>query len=136
VADQEDARVVLSQTLGEYGAQVTAVSSGSEALAVLADPPNGKEPDALILDIVMPEEDGYTVLKKVRSFEDERKIKAGHIPAIALAAFARGEDRLRSLQAGFRMHVPKPFKPAELAVLIAGLKSNPSSSPPGEQIVA
>src|SRR5262249_59783738 len=57
VDDQEEARVVLTQALSEYGARVTAVSSGAEALALLSDPLSGKRPDALILDIAMPDED-------------------------------------------------------------------------------
>jgi PAS domain S-box-containing protein len=121
VDDQEEVRVVLTQTLSEYGAHVTAVSSGVEALALLADPPGGRRPDVLILDLAMPDEDGYTVLKKVRELETKRGIQAEQIPAIALTAFGRSEDRLRALQAGFHMHVAKPVEPAELAVIIASL---------------
>jgi CheY-like chemotaxis protein len=119
VDDQEDARELLVQALGGYGAQVTAVSSGAEALAFLSNPPGGKRPDALIMDIAMPEEDGYTVLKKVRALEAAQHAAAGQIPAIALTAYGRSEDRLRALQAGFNMHVVKPVDPAELAVVIA-----------------
>jgi CheY-like chemotaxis protein/anti-sigma regulatory factor (Ser/Thr protein kinase) len=121
VDDQEEARELLSQTLSEYGAQVTAVSSGAEALAFLSDPPGGKRPDALIMDIAMPGEDGYTALKKVRALEAERGVAADQIPAIALTAHGRSEDRLRALQAGFQMHVAKPVEPAELALVIASL---------------
>jgi CheY-like chemotaxis protein len=121
VDDQEEARVVLTQTLSEYGAQVTAVSSGVEALAFLSNPPEGKRPDVLILDIAMPDEDGYAVLKKVRGLEAERGGAADQIPAIALTAYGRSEDRLRALQAGFHMHVAKPVEPADLAVVIASL---------------
>ena len=121
VDDQEEARVVLTQALREYGAQVTALSSGVEALARLAHPPDGKRPDVLILDIAMPGEDGYTVLKKVRALETEQKIEADQIPAIALTAFGRSEDRVRALRAGFHTHVAKPVEPAELAVIIAHL---------------
>jgi PAS domain S-box-containing protein len=121
VDDQEEARELLSQTLSEYGAQVTAVSSGAEALAFLSDPPGGKRPDALIMDIAMPDEDGYTALKKVRALEAEQGVAADRIPAIALTAHGRSEDRLRALQAGFQMHVAKPVEPAELALVIAGL---------------
>jgi PAS domain S-box-containing protein len=121
VDDQEEARVILTQALGEYGAQVTAVPSGAEALALLSDPPGGRRPDALILDIAMPGEDGYAVLKKVRALEAEQGAEADQIPAIALTAYGRGEDRLRALQAGFHMHVAKPVEPAELAVVVASL---------------
>jgi len=121
VDDQEEARVVLTQALSEYGARVTAVSSGAEALALLSDPSNSKRPDALILDIAMPDEDGYTVLKKVRALEDGQGAAADRIPVIALTAYARSEDRLRALHSGFNMHVAKPVEPAELAVVIASL---------------
>jgi PAS domain S-box-containing protein len=120
VDDQEDARMILTQTLGEYGAQVTAVSSGAEALALLSDP-SKSGPDALILDIAMPDEDGYTVLKKVRELEARQGHEADRIPAVALTAFGRSEDRLRALKAGFQMHVAKPVAPDELAIVIASL---------------
>jgi PAS domain S-box-containing protein len=121
VDDQEEARVVLTRALSDYGAQVTALSSGAEALALLADPPGGNWPDVLILDIAMPGEDGYAVLKKVRALEAKQRAGADQIPAIALTAFGRSEDRLRALHAGFHMHVAKPVEPAELAVIIASL---------------
>jgi PAS domain S-box-containing protein len=122
VDDQEEARALLTVALNECGAQVMAVSSGVEALAILADPPGGVQPDALILDIAMPNEDGYSVLQKVRAQEAERGLPpAKRIPAIALTAFGRSEDRMRALAAGFRMHVAKPVEPVELAIVIASL---------------
>jgi len=69
----------------------------------------------------MPGEDGYTVLKKVRALEAEHELEADPIPAIALTAFGRSEDRLRALEAGFHTHVAKPVEPAELAIIIASL---------------
>ncbi|HMB29447.1 MAG TPA: PAS domain S-box protein, partial [Blastocatellia bacterium] len=121
VDDQEEARVILTHALSEYGAQVTTVSSGAEALAILSRPPDGRRPDALILDIAMPDEDGYAVLKKVRALEAEQGVVVYQIPAIALTAHARAEDRLRALQAGFQMHVAKPVEPTELALVILSL---------------
>jgi CheY-like chemotaxis protein len=121
VDDQEEARDVLTQTLSEYGASVTAVSSGREALVLLTA--SDCRPDVLILDIAMPEEDGYSVLKRVREFEAAQVPEATEIPAVALTAYGRSEDRLRALQAGFQMHVAKPVEPAELAVVIASLTS-------------
>jgi PAS domain S-box-containing protein len=120
VDDQEEARAILSQILIEYGAQVTAVPSGAEALALLSAPSSGKRPDVLILDIAMPEEDGFTVLKKVRELEAAQSAGT-RIPAVALTAFGRSEDRRRTLQAGFQMHIVKPVEPAELALVIASL---------------
>ena len=97
VDDQEEARVVLTQALSEYGAQVTTVSSGAEALAILSRPQEGRRPDALILDIAMPDEDGYAVLKCARW---KRSRAVGYqIPAIALTAHARSKtDCVRSMQ--------------------------------------
>jgi CheY-like chemotaxis protein len=122
VDDQEEARDLLTLALKECDAQVIAVSSGIEALAILSDPPGGARPDALILDIVMPEEDGYAVLQNVRKLEAELGIpKTERIPAIALTAYGRSEDRLRALAAGFRMHVAKPVEPLELAIVVASV---------------
>ena len=121
VDDQEEARVLLIEELSEYGAHVTTVSSGAEALAILYRPPNGRRADVLILDIAMPDEDGYAVLKKVRALEAEQGAVVDQIPAIALTAHARAEDRFRALQAGFQMHVAKPVEPTELAVVILSL---------------
>jgi PAS domain S-box-containing protein len=121
VDDQEEARVVLTQTLAEYGAHVTAVSSGAEAVALLDSQQLGRWPHALILDISMPEEDGYTVLKKIRALESGRGDTATEVPAIALTAYGRNEDRLHALKAGFHMHVTKPVEPTELAVVIHSL---------------
>jgi CheY-like chemotaxis protein len=119
VDDQEEARALLRLAIEGCGAQVMAVSSGVEALAVLSDPPGGVRPDALILDIAMPEEDGYAVLQKVRELEAEMGVpQSEQIPAIALTAFGRSEDRLRALAAGFRMHVAKPVEPLELAIVV------------------
>jgi CheY-like chemotaxis protein len=122
VDDQEEARTLLRLALEECGARVMAVSSGVEALAVLSDPPGGVCPDALILDIAMPEEDGYAVLHKVREWEAEQGVpQSEQIPAVALTAFGRSEDRLRALAAGFRMHVAKPVEPLELAIVVSSV---------------
>ena len=121
VDDQEDARNLLIHTLSEYGAQVTAMSSGAEALSFLSNLTVGRRPHVLILDIAMPDEDGYSVLKKVRALEAMQGAAADAIPAIALTAYGRSEDRLRALQAGFQMHVAKPVEPVELAVVIERL---------------
>jgi PAS domain S-box-containing protein len=122
VDDQEEARATLAETLGEYGAHVTTASSGSNALAYLGDLTNDKPPDVLIVDIAMPEEDGYAVLKRVRALETARGgVKAHHVPAVALTALGRSEDRLRAFQAGFQMHLAKPVEPAELVIVIDSL---------------
>jgi hypothetical protein len=75
-------------------------------------------PDVLVSDIEMPDEDGYTFIRKVRALEASQ---GGKIPAVALTAYGRTEDRLRTLSAGYSMHVPKPVDPAELVTIIASL---------------
>jgi CheY-like chemotaxis protein len=67
----------------------------------------------------MPEEDGYALIRKVRALAPER---GGYIPAVALTAYARVEDRLKVLSSGFQMHVPKPVEPAELVAIMATMK--------------
>jgi CheY-like chemotaxis protein len=91
-----------------------------EALSMLRNSPSGARFDALILDIAMPGEDGYAVLKKVRALELDERV-AERMPAIALTAFAGSEDKTRALQAGFQIHVAKPVEPAELAGVINSL---------------
>jgi signal transduction histidine kinase/ActR/RegA family two-component response regulator len=120
VDDQEEARLLVAAALGQQGAAVTAAASGAEALALL----DRTTFDALILDIAMPDEDGYTVLKKVRALEAERGAEADYIPAVALTAYGRSEDRLRALQAGFLLHVAKPVELPELVMVIASLTRN------------
>ena len=79
----------------------------------------------LISDIEMPEADGYQLIRKLREMESRRGRRA---PAIALTAYARTEDRLRSLSAGFDMHVTKPVEPIELLTIVANLTGRLSSS--------
>jgi PAS domain S-box-containing protein len=122
VDDQEEARVMLTALLSQCGAVVTTFSSGVEALAFLSALPKEEWPEVLVCDLSMPDEDGYTVLARVRALERELGIKTSRqIPAIALTAMARSKDRLRALAAGFQMYVAKPVEPAELIVVIASL---------------
>jgi PAS domain S-box-containing protein len=118
VDDEEEARTLLTLTLQEYDAKAQAVTSGKEALELLARQTSEERFDVLICDIGMPKEDGYTVMRKLR---EEPPDKGGAIPAIALTAYGGAEDRLRALSAGFQMHVTKPVEPAELAAVIASL---------------
>jgi CheY-like chemotaxis protein len=76
------------------------------------------QPDVLISDIGMPGEDGYSLIRKVRALPSQ---SGGRIPAVALTAYARAEDRIKALAAGFQMHAPKPVEPAELAAIVASL---------------
>jgi signal transduction histidine kinase/ActR/RegA family two-component response regulator len=114
VDDEPDARDLLAMVLQQCGAEVTTCSSAAEALAAL----ERDGADVLVSDIGMPGEDGYSLIRKVRALEADR---GGRIPAVALTAYARAEDRMQALSAGYSMHVPKPVEPAELAVVIASL---------------
>jgi len=114
VEDEPDSREMLVIVLTQCRAEVRAVSNAADALSQL----QSWQPDVLISDIEMPGEDGYTLIRKVRSLPPER---GGKIPAAALTAYARAEDRMRALLAGFQLHVPKPVEPAELAAVVASL---------------
>ena len=114
VDDEADVRELITMTLAQGGAEVRTVASATEALAACDE----WQPDILIADIGMPEEDGYTLMKKLRARENER---GGHIPAIALTAYRRQEDRLRALSVGYESYVPKPVEPEELLAVVASL---------------
>ncbi|HEX2491183.1 MAG TPA: response regulator, partial [Blastocatellia bacterium] len=88
-----------------------------QALAVF-ERPEEWQPELLISDIEMPEADGYQLIRKLREIESQR---GRRVPAIALTAYARAEDRLRSLSAGFQIHVTKPVEPVELLTIVASL---------------
>jgi PAS domain S-box-containing protein len=114
VDDQEDARVLVRTVLEKCGARVTVVDSATAALTAL----QALRPDVLISDLGMPDEDGYSLIRKVRGLPAEL---GGQTPAAALTAFARLEDRMRVLRAGFQLHVPKPVEPAELVAVVTSL---------------
>ncbi|MFN6484425.1 MULTISPECIES: ATP-binding protein [unclassified Nostoc] len=114
VDDNADTRELVTFILKQSGAQVTAVSSVSEALETLVR----LKPDVIVSDIGMPDEDGYSLIRQVRMQETEQKEK---IPAVALTAFARDEERSLALQAGFQVHVSKPIEPEELVRVVANL---------------
>ncbi len=115
VDDEPDARELLTTVLKQCQAQVLTVASASEALEKIGE----FDPHILVSDIGLPEVDGYDLIRKVRA--NERKTNAKRIPAVALTAYARVDDRMKALAAGFQMHVPKPVEPAELAAVIASL---------------
>jgi CheY-like chemotaxis protein/nitrogen-specific signal transduction histidine kinase len=114
VDDEADARELIAMMLAKGGAEVRTAVSAKDALAACDE----WRPDVLISDIGMPGEDGYTLMKKLRARESER---GGHIPAIALTAYGRREDRLRALSVGYEYHVHKPVEPAELLLAVASL---------------
>jgi PAS domain S-box-containing protein len=115
VDDEKDARELLVAVLEQCDADAVAVASAEEALTTIEE----FKPHILVSDIGMPEQDGYELIRRVREREVLHQQK--RMPAVALTAYARVEDRLRALSAGFQMHVPKPVEPAELAAVIASL---------------
>ena len=76
----------------------------------------------LVSDIEMPGEDGYSLIRKVRALG---AAEGGDTPAVALTAYGRTQDRLRALDAGFSMHVPKPVDPGELTAIVASVAAQP-----------
>ncbi len=114
VDDETDAREMIRIGLGQCGAEVTTAASVQEALEAL----KAARPEIMISDIGMPDEDGYELIKRVRALAAE---DGGRVPAIALTAYARTEDRLRALRAGYQMHVTKPVDLPELVAVMASL---------------
>ncbi|HYD94865.1 MAG TPA: PAS domain-containing protein [Noviherbaspirillum sp.] len=119
IDDQEEARESLSVVLTGAGANVFAASSSREAVAWLCECQQNGLPDVLVCDIAMPGEDGYSTLRRLRSWKTaDGRAPLQRMPALALTAFAQREDRIRALTAGFQMHVTKPVAPEELIVVI------------------
>ena len=114
VDDDADTLDTVRVLLEQSGARVRAAGSVREALETMSS----RVPDLLISDIGMPDEDGYALIRKVRALDPEH---GGRVPALALTAYARVEDRLQVLSAGFQMHVPKPIEPAELIAVVGNL---------------
>jgi PAS domain S-box-containing protein len=112
VDDEPDARNLMTRVLEDCGAEVKAAGSAAEALDLLG----GFKPDILVSDVGMPEQDGYDLMRQVR-----RRLSAKELPAAALTAFARSEDRMRAMRAGFQVHVAKPVDPEELVAVVATL---------------
>jgi signal transduction histidine kinase/ActR/RegA family two-component response regulator len=114
VDDEPEARKVFSTVIERTGAEVRACETAGEALEMLQD----WRPDVLMSDIAMPDEDGYSLIGKVRSLPRD---KGGATPAAALTAYARDEDRKRALDAGYQMHIAKPVSSGQLINVIARL---------------
>lgn len=121
VDDDRDARELIARILADCHADVRLAASAREAFALLRAAP----PDLLISDLGMPEVDGLELLSWVRALPRDA---GGLVPAIALTAFARSEDRLRALEAGFSAHVSKPVEQSELMYAI-GMVTAPPSAP-------
>ncbi|PTL76217.1 response regulator [Vitiosangium sp. GDMCC 1.1324] len=114
VDDEPDTRELIGLVLAEHHAEVRTVGSAAEALAELAR----FRPMVLVSDIGMPEEDGYSLIQKVRRLPRDQ---GGVVPALALTAFARAEDRTRAILEGYQMHLAKPVEPLELMTYVASL---------------
>jgi CheY-like chemotaxis protein/anti-sigma regulatory factor (Ser/Thr protein kinase) len=114
VDDEADTRELICEVLKECGAEVITSPSVADALIALEQ----HKPNILISDLGMPDEDGYALISKIRALPAEQ---GGQIPAAALTAYARAEDRMRVLRSGFQFHLPKPVDSAELVTVVASL---------------
>ncbi|HEX3478618.1 MAG TPA: response regulator, partial [Kofleriaceae bacterium] len=114
VDDEQDGRDVITEILERAHARVTVAASAAEALDVLGR----LRPAVLVSDIGMPDEDGFTLMRKVRALPEHR---GGRIPAVALTAYARAVDRQQAMMAGYDVHLGKPVDPGELVDVVAGL---------------
>ena len=114
VDDDADSRYLFSLVLDACGAKVMTANSASEAFEMI----KREKFDVVISDIGMPDEDGFSLIGKIRDLPNEQ---GGTVPAIALTAYARAEDRVQMLRSGFQMHLAKPVEPAELVAAVANL---------------
>jgi PAS domain S-box-containing protein len=114
VDDEADARELLATILERAGARVHAAASVSEALQAL----DRAHPQVLVSDLGLPGEDGHDLIRRVRARD---AAAGGRIPALALTAYARAEERRAALLAGFQMHMAKPLEPAELVMAVVRL---------------
>jgi signal transduction histidine kinase/CheY-like chemotaxis protein len=114
IDDEADALALTAEVLQSAGARVTTASSVEAALAILET----EVPDVIVSDLGMPAVDGFQFIDRLRRHQDPR---TRAVPAAALTAYARSEDRLKALRAGFQIHLAKPIDPAELITTIAAL---------------
>ena len=114
VDDEEDTRDFVRAVLEKCGSEVRTASSAAEALGMIET----QRPDFLISDLGMPDEDGYSLIGRVRALPADQ---GGQTPALALTAYARTADRVRVLRSGYQIHLPKPVEPTELIVAVASL---------------
>jgi PAS domain S-box-containing protein len=117
VDDEVDTRDLLAHVLAGCGADVRTAASVRDALELL-DSGDGWTADVLVSDVGMPVEDGYALIRAVRGHASEH---VRRVPALALTAYARAEDRVRLISAGFEAHLPKPVEPAELVAVVESL---------------
>lgn len=118
VEDDPDSREVLQIFLEQSGANVRTADSARAAMGLFNDP-KAKRPDVLISDLAMPEEDGYSLIAKIRELPPEM---GGQVPALALSAFASAESRQRAFEAGFHRYLTKPFEPGLIVDQVIALR--------------
>jgi CheY-like chemotaxis protein len=117
VDDDPEARELFCAVVEQAGAEVRAAGSARDALSILP----AWEPDVLLSDIEMPQEDGFVLMNQVTALDAGDSPERRKLVAIAVTAHSRPEDRLRALEAGFTWHLPKPIEPSELVAVIASL---------------
>lgn len=122
VDDDSDTRQMLKAALSECMADVITAASAAEALKEI----ERRKPDVLVSDLGMPEQDGYELIKQIR--ESESADNTARIPALALTAYAKAEDRVRALASGYQVHLAKPVEPAEFVLVVANLAGRAQSS--------
>jgi CheY-like chemotaxis protein len=119
VEDDEDARELVVTVLEDAGAIVASADSAAAGFDAVRD----FQPQLLVSDIGMPDEDGYSLMRRVRALG---VVAGGGIPSIALTAYTRAEDRAKALRAGFSLHMAKPIRPSDLVSAIASLVEQPN----------
>ena len=119
IDDEADSRDLIKKLLEFAGATVYLADSAKEGICLFL----GQAVEVLICDIGMPETDGYSLMRSIRMLSDDKK---SEIPAIALTAYARLEDRRAAIRAGFQNHLAKPVEPAELLEIVHSLASRRS----------
>ena len=123
VDDEIDGRNLVKRLLEMAGASVSMASSASEAMErILAG-----RPDVLVCDIGMPGEDGYSLIRRLRVLEERQE---SVLPAVALSAYARSEDRTKAIRSGFQNHLAKPVELVELLAVVSSLAGRKITTPP------
>jgi PAS domain S-box-containing protein len=123
VDDEIDARDLVRKLLEMAGATISTAGSASEAMEHIV----ARRPDVLVCDIGMQEEDGYSLIRRLRAIE---KKEERVLPAVALSAYARSEDRTKAIRSGFQIHLAKPVEPAELLAVVNSLAGRAKTNSP------
>ena len=120
VDDEPDARELVKRLLEMAGATVSMAASTSEAMECIL----ARRPNVLVCDLAMPGEDGYSLIRWLRVLEGSQE---SGLPALALSAYARSEDRTKAIRSGFQNHLAKPVEPAELLAVVSSLAGRRNS---------